>query len=125
MFSPNIDNKLESAKLFALEDVLLASNVSPEVFSLRGYKDDCVCLEWAEDKWLVYIGKNGERLFLSAHEDILSAGESLIELLIPNDRLRRKMVVRLHKQTKRMTTWAKKRYYARLARLRQGKGYHL
>lgn len=124
MFLPNIYNELEIAKLFALEDVLFASNVSPEVFSLRGYRDDCVCLEWAEDKWLVYIGKNGERLFLSAHEDIPSAGESLIELLIPSDRLRRKMVVRLHKQTKRMTTWAEKRYHARMARIRR-EGSHL
>lgn len=100
MYLPNIDNELERAKLFALEDVLLASNVSPEVFSLRGYRDDCVCLEWAEDKWLVYIGKNGERLLLSTYEDIPSAGESLIELLIPDDRLRRKMVVRLNKHKK-------------------------
>ena len=107
MFLPNIDNKLESATLFALEDVLLASNVSPEVFSLRGYKDDCVCLEWAEDRWWVYIGRSGERLFLSAHDDVPLAGESLIELLIPNDRLRRKMVVRLYKETKKMTEWAK------------------
>lgn len=68
-------------KLILLEKILIQSGIPRRDFSLSGYSDDRVCLEYNENEWIIYMCERGNKL------DVFKSGN--FECVIKNfvDRL--------------------------------------
>lgn len=72
------DNNRAKQCISHLQNVLLTNGFSLRDISFDGFRDDHLCLEYAEGKWKVYGVDRGEIFNMSTHETIESACYQII-----------------------------------------------
>lgn len=71
----------EKGKLNKLGEVL-AKRVPPQDYSLEGYFEDNICLEYADEIWLVYYANRSRKDNLKTFKDLDDAAKCIIERLL-------------------------------------------
>lgn len=75
----------EQKKKQLLMNALKRGKVDASGYSLNGYKEEAVCIEKKNNKWLVYDGERGRQHNIEQYRDFEVAGYRLINRLSDSD----------------------------------------
>ena len=68
----------------ALQDTL-SHEYSSTNYSLDGYREDAVCLQESDGKWMVYVGYRNQKDDLKVFSNIVEASLEMIRILTGGD----------------------------------------
>lgn len=86
---PAIQNDLLYLRI--LKKVLNRAGINPEYYSLKGYSEEAMCLEYRDGCWLVYNGERGNKYDMKKYGNIYDACLNLILRLSDSDEEKERM----------------------------------